>query len=111
MLWIIYLFSRLDKKEKKINPKNNDNKCFQYLVTVPLNYEEVESHPERVTNIKLFINKYKWKGIKYSSKIDDSKTFEKNNPVFGSDVLYIKRNKYIQFIFKKIELMIPNKEK
>ena len=43
--------------------------------------------------------------------MDDSKTFEKNNPVFGSDVLYIKRNKYIQFIFKKFELMIPNKEK
>ena len=27
--------------------------------------EEIESHPERVSNIKTFINKYNWKGINY----------------------------------------------
>ena len=47
----IYWFSRLDKKEATINPKNTDNKCFQYAATVALNYEEFESHPERVLNI------------------------------------------------------------
>ena len=30
--------------------------------------------------IKPFVNKYNWKGINYPSKIDDQKTFEKNNP-------------------------------
>ena len=40
------------KKEKtNINKKNTDDKCFQYVVTVALNYEEIESHPERVSNI------------------------------------------------------------
>ena len=43
--------------------KNSDSKCFQYAVTVALNYEEIESHPVGVSNIKLFINKYNWKGI------------------------------------------------
>ena len=47
---------------------------------VALNYGEIKSHPERVSNIKLFINKYKWKGINYSSKIYDWERFEKNNP-------------------------------
>ena len=28
------------------------------VATVALNYEEIESHPERVSNIKPFINKY-----------------------------------------------------
>ena len=89
--WIIYLFSRLNKKQNTtINPKNKDNKCFQYLVTVPLNCEEIESHPERVTNSKPFINKYKWKEKEYSSKIDDWKTIKKNDPAFGLDILYIK---------------------
>ena len=40
--------------------------------------------------IKLFINEYNWDGIKYSSKIDDWKTFEKNNPTISLNVLYTK---------------------
>ena len=41
------------KKEKAtINPKSEDDKFFQYAVTVALNYGVIESHPERVSNIK-----------------------------------------------------------
>ena len=46
---------------------------------VALNYEEIKWNRERTLNIKLFINKYKWKGIKYPSKIGDWKTFGKKN--------------------------------
>ena len=42
--------------KKKTNPKNTDDKCFQYAATVALTYEEIESHPERVSNIKPFMN-------------------------------------------------------
>ena len=38
----------IKKKKATINPKNTDDKCFQYVVTIALNYEETESHPERV---------------------------------------------------------------
>ena len=49
------------KKEKAtINKKNTDNRCFQYAATVALSYEQIKSHPERVSNIKPFINKYNW---------------------------------------------------
>ena len=48
----------IKKKKATINSKNADDKCFQYAATVGLNYEEIESRPERVSNIKLFINKY-----------------------------------------------------
>ena len=49
------------KKTKKnynnsINKK--DKKCFQYAVTVALNYKEIGKHPERIRRIKSFINKY-----------------------------------------------------
>ena len=67
----------IKKKKVTINPKNTDDKCFQYAVTIALNYEETESHPERVWSIKTFINKYNWEGINYPSKIDDWKTVEK----------------------------------
>ena len=49
----------IKKKKVTINPKNEDDKCFQYAVTVALNYGETESQPEKVSNIKPFINNYK----------------------------------------------------
>ena len=78
------------KKEKApTNPKNKDDKCFQYATTVALNHVEIESHPERLWNLKPFINKYKWKGINYPSKINDWKTFEKKNQTIALNILYI----------------------
>ena len=53
------------KKKATINPKNADDKCFQYAATVALNYEEIKVNPEKVSNIKPFINKYSCKGINY----------------------------------------------
>ena len=80
MLWFIYWFSRLDKKKAIKNPQNKCDKYFQYATTVELNYGEFKWNPERVLNIKPFINKYNWHGKKYLLKIDDWETFEKNNP-------------------------------
>ena len=60
------------------------------MVTVALNYGEIELHPKRVPNIKPLINKYKWKGTNYRSKIDDWKTFEKNNLTVALKILYIR---------------------
>ena len=44
----------LRNKKATINPKINDDKCFQYAITVPLNHEQIKSHPERISNIKSF---------------------------------------------------------
>ena len=55
----------IKKKKATINPKNKDGKCFKYVVTVAINYEETKSHPERVSNIKPFINKYNCKGLNH----------------------------------------------
>ena len=48
-----------------INPKNTADKCFQYAVTVALNYGESKWNRERISNIRPFINKYNGKGINY----------------------------------------------
>ena len=38
------------KNKKTINPINkNDNKYFQHAVTVTLNHEQIQKHPERIT--------------------------------------------------------------
>ena len=58
-----------------INKK--DNKCFQYTVTVTLNYEEIKKDLQRITKIKPFINKYKWEGINFPSEKDGLKNLRK----------------------------------
>ena len=100
---------QIKKKKTTVNLKNKHDKRFQYAVTVSLNYEEIKWTPERISNIKQFINKYKWKGINYPSKIDDWKTFEKNNQIIGLNVLYIKEMKYIYLISQELIGIAKNK--
>ena len=45
------------------------------MATVALSYKGIESHPEIVSYIKPFINKYDWEGINYPKKLDDWKRF------------------------------------
>ena len=53
----------LENKNATINPKNNENNCFQYALTVALNYQNIKSYPERVSNLKPFVDQYNWKEI------------------------------------------------
>ena len=68
------------------------------------------------------MNKCNWNGIKYPSKIDDWKTFEKNNSIIALNILHIKEKEkeiYPAYLSKHnstrekqiILLMIPNEEK
>ena len=47
---------RLKNKKARINPKINDDKCFQYIITVALNHEQIKNNPERILKIKIFID-------------------------------------------------------
>ena len=76
------------KDKKSANQKNNDNKCFQYAVTLALNIDKVNDHPERISKIKPFIEKYNWKDIDFPSTSIDWKKFELNNEV-ALNILYI----------------------
>ena len=51
----------LKNKKSTINPKNNDNNCFQYALTVALNYQNIKKEPQRISKIKASINQYNWK--------------------------------------------------
>ena len=81
-------------KRATINPKNKDNKCFQYSITVALNHQNIESHPERISNIKPFIDQYNWKGIEFPAGIRDWKKFEfeQNNKTIALNILFVPHN-------------------
>ena len=95
---------QIKKKKATISPKNTDDKV---------------SNPERVSNIKQYINKFKWKAINYPSKINDWKTLEKNNLTIALNVLYIKEKEIYPAYISKINsncekqiilLMISNEQ-
>ena len=59
-----FTFERIDLLEYQyqkvtINPQNSeDNNCFQYAITAALNYQNIDSHPERISKLKPFIDNY-----------------------------------------------------
>ena len=81
----------LKDKKSTINPKNNDDKCFQYAVTLALNLNNIDNHPEIISKIKPFINKYNWKDIDFPATSEDWKKFELNNEV-ALNILYAPHN-------------------
>ena len=66
-------------KKSTINPKYNDDNCFQYAITVALNPEQIQKDPQRITKIKPCIDKYNWKEIRFPSHQKDWKNFQSNN--------------------------------
>ena len=49
---------RLKNKNSTINPKDNDDKCFQYVVAVALNPKTIVKDLQRISKIKPFIGQY-----------------------------------------------------
>ena len=62
-----------EKKKETINPKNNDDRCCQYALTVALNYQNFEKNSHRISKIKPIINQYNWKEIDFLSEQKDWK--------------------------------------
>ena len=89
----------LKNKKSAINPENNDYKCFQYAVTVALNLDKINNHPERISKIKPFIEQYNWKDIDFPSTSKDWKKFELDNEI-ALNILYV------LIILKKYKLLI-----
>ena len=81
-------------KDKKsiINPKNNDHKCFQYAVTLALNYDKIDKNHLRMSKIRPFIDQYNWKDIDYPATSKDWKKFEQNNESIAINILYVPPN-------------------
>ena len=45
----------IKNKKSAINPKTKDNDCFKYAITVALNHNEINNHPQRISKIKIII--------------------------------------------------------
>ena len=82
----------LKNKKATVNPKNKDHKCFQYALTVVLNYKQIEKVPQKISKIKSFIDQYNWKEIDFPSHSKDWKKFESSNKSIALNILYVLYN-------------------
>ena len=64
-----------------INPKNEDQECFKWAVIVTLEFQNIESHPERISNLIKFSNKYNWSGLGFPVSFKDITKFEFRNQI------------------------------
>ena len=58
----LHSFGQLRSKKEAIINSDND---FQNALDDALNYQTIETHPERISKIKSYINKYNWEGIEF----------------------------------------------
>ena len=82
----------LKNKKATTNPKNNDDKCFQYAITIALNHKNIVKDLQRISEIKPFINKDNWIKINFPSHKTDWKKFESNNELIALNILYVPYN-------------------
>ena len=90
----------LKNKKSTINPINNDDKRFQYAVTLALNLHKTRKNPQRISKIKPFIEQYNWKYIDFPATSKDWRRLELNNEI-ALNILYVPHNtKKIQVAYK-----------
>ena len=83
----------LQNKGVTINTKNTkNNNCFQYAITAALNHHNIDHHPERISKLGPFIDKYNWKDVEFPSHSKDWSNFECNNETIALNILYVPYN-------------------
>ena len=82
----------IKNKKATINPNNNDNKCFQYALTVALNYKKFKKDLQRISKTEPFIDQYNWKVIDFPQQGKDWKRFESKNKSIALNTLYVPHN-------------------
>ena len=64
----------LRSRKESINSKDN---CFQNSLNDSLDYQTIKTHPEKITKVMPYINKYNWKDIKFPSENENWKSLNK----------------------------------
>ena len=66
-----------------------------------MNHQNIENHPERISNLVSFIDEYNWKGIEFPSHSKEWKKFEQNNKTIAPNILFVPYNtKEIRLAYK-----------
>ena len=87
------------KKEAIIN----NNNSFQNALNDALNYQIIETNPERISKLKLYINRYNPEEIEFPAGPKDWKKFERSYKTNALNVLFIPHNTKTNRVGYKLE--------
>ena len=92
------------------NNNYNNNNNFKNASDDVLNYQTIETHPERISKLKLYINKHNWEGIDYPAGSKEWQTFVKNNETIALNYyIYHMIQKQVLLINQNIIINVKNK--
>ena len=69
----------IDNREAVINPQNDDSECFKWAIIPVDGWTDIGSHPERISNLRKFVNNYDWYGLEFPVSLKQIGKFEINN--------------------------------
>ena len=76
-------------KKGRINPKNEDDKRIIYAIIASLHHHEIDSHAERISKLKFYINDYNWHGLEFPAKPKGWKKLKENNKSIILNILFV----------------------
>ena len=85
----------LAHKKVIINPHNEDRECFKWAVIAASRWEEIDSHPERISKLKRFEADFDWSGVGFPVSFRDIKGFESRNQILINILAVEDRHIYI----------------
>ena len=81
-----------------------------FNMLLALNLDTINSHQQRISKIKPFIEQYNWKDIDFPSTSKDWKKFELNNEI-ALNILYVPHNtKKIHVAYKSKHTLTQEKQ-
>ena len=99
-------------KKAVLNPKSNDNKSFQYSITLSLYHKEIGNNFDRITKINPYANNFNWNNINFPPVNQDYETFETNNENISLNIYQFNNEKISQiyksnYDKKQVNLLLP----
>ena len=75
-------------------------KCFKWVIIAALHHESMDSHQERISNLRRFEGGYDWSELTFPITLNQTDVFEWKNNVFVN-VLGIERGEKKLYILRK----------
>ena len=83
-------------KKAVLNPRSNDNKSFQYSITLSSYYKEISNNFNRTANIEPYINNFNWNNINFPPIKQDNENFEISNENCSLNIYELDNGKICQ---------------
>ena len=64
-----------------INPRNDYSECFKWAIIAADRWADIGSHPQRISNLRKFVNNYDWSGLEFPVSLKQIGKFEINNDI------------------------------